>query len=187
MHKILTISTIIIFSIACRPEVDKTKLAKIDSLQQVLDSNFKIMQSIDSTKMINYSRHYFENIDYIKNKFNDTVSTETAFFVDKYYGMRKAMKLMQKQYSSNKSEILLTVEQLNDLKHDAKRGLINESEFDKYLRTESDNINLIQAYVNEIHKAYSASIPLFEEMNPKIDSLILKDMNGKKNIKNVNS
>ena len=108
MHKIIVISTLALFFIACRPNIDEAKLAKIDSLQNVLDSSQQLFNKVDSVKIMKYSNHYFENLDYVRNEYYDTVETEIAFYIDKYYGMRKAMKLMRKNYSKAKSELIIS-------------------------------------------------------------------------------
>jgi hypothetical protein len=173
--------------IACQPGIDEAKVAKIDSLQTVLDSSQQKINTIDSAKMMDYTRHYFENIDYIKTKFNDTIDTETAFYIDKYYGMRKTMKLMQNQYSSCVEELNTTQQQLKDLKFDAKEGLLEDQQFDKYFALESENVKKIKSFVDQLQNAYEVSIPAFDEMNPTIDSLIMEDIKDKKKAKGVQS
>lgn len=175
MKNALIILSLPLFLMACRPGIDEAKVAKIDSLQQIMDSSQQKVNALDSTKMMDYASHYFENIDYIKNKFNDTINTETAFFIDKYYGMRKKMKLMQNQYSDNVEELKITQQQLKDLKYDAREGLLEEQQFDKYLALESENVRKIQSFINQLQDAYEVSIPTFDEMNPTIDSLIRED------------
>jgi hypothetical protein len=172
---------------ACQPGIDEAKVAKIDSLQAELDSSQQKISAIDSAKMMDYSRHYFENINYIKTKFNDTIETETAFYIDKYYGMRKTMKLMQNQYSSCVEELNTTQQQLKDLKFDAKEGLLEDQQFDKYFALESENVKKIKSFVDQLQNAYEVSIPAFDEMNPTIDSLIMEDIKDKKKAKGVQS
>lgn len=164
-----------LFIMACRPGIDEAKLAKIDSLQQVLDSSQQKINVVDSTKIRDYAHHYFENLNYIKNKFNDTVETETAFFIDKYYGMRKAIKMIQQQYSTVSSELKISQKQLKLLKHDAEKGLLEDNQFDQYLELESKNVQQVRSAIIQISNAYNHNIPLYEEMNASIDSIIAED------------
>lgn len=175
MKNALILLSLPLFLMACRPGIEEAKLAQIDSLQQVLDSSQQKVNAMDSVKMMNYARHYFENLDYIKNRFSDTIDTETAFFIDKYYGMRKAMKLMQKQYSINVDELKITQEQLKNLKHDAENGIIENQQFEEYIELESRNIDQIKSGVNRISNAYDHNIALYEEMNARVDSIIAED------------
>lgn len=172
MHKIIVISTLALFFIACRPNIDEAKLAKIDSLQNVLDSSQQLFNKVDSVKIMKYSNHYFENLDYVRNEYYDTVETEIAFYIDKYYGMRKAMKLMRKNYSKAKSELIISQNQLNLLTQDIDNGLVEESQLDKYLELESNNVNQVKGVINKIYEAYDYNIQLYEEMNPRVDSII---------------
>lgn len=172
MHKIIVISTLALFFIACRPNIDEAKLAKIDSLQNVLDSSQQLFNKVDSVKIMKYSNHYFENLDYVRNEYYDTVETEIAFYIDKYYGMRKAMKLMRKNYNKAKSELIISQNQLNLLTQDIDNGLVEESQLDKYLELESNNVNQVKGVINKIYEAYDYNIQLYEEMNPRVDSII---------------
>lgn len=172
MHKIIVISTLALFFIACRPNIDEAKLAKIDSLQNVLDSSQQLFNKVDSVKIMKYSNHYFENLDYVRNEYYDTVETEIAFYIDKYYGMRKAMKLMRKNYNKAKSELIISQNQLSLLTQDIDNGLVEESQLDKYLELESNNVNQVKGVVNKIYEAYDYNIQLYEEMNPRVDSII---------------
>lgn len=183
MKNVLIFLSISLFMMACQPGIDEAKVAKIDSLQTVLDSSQQKISTIDSSKMMDYTRNYFENIDYIKTKFNDTIDTETAFYLDKYYGMRKTMKLMRNEYSTYVEELKITQQQLKDLKFDAEEGLLEEPQFDKYLALESENVNIIKSMANQLQNAYEVSIPAFDEMTPTIDSLIMEDMKDKKKAK----
>lgn len=184
--KLLSIS-LLVFLTACQPAIDQAKVAKIDSLQQSIDSSQQMLAQLDTTMMFNYANHYFDNINYIKSTFNDTIETETAFFIDKYYGMRKTMKLMQSQYHDNAEELQITKQQLSDLKHDAEEGLLEEKQFDKYLELESENVLKVKSLTNQLVDAYEATIPAYDEMNPKIDSLIAEDKKDKKKMKGANS
>ncbi|MEX2380659.1 MAG: hypothetical protein WD530_07935 [Vicingaceae bacterium] len=187
MKNALILLSLPLFLMACRPGIEEAKLAQVDSLQTVLGSSQQIVNAMDSAKMMDYASHYFENIDYIKSTFNDTIDNETAFFIDKYYGLRKAMKLMQKQYQSNVEELKTIQQQLKDLKHDAKDGLLEEKQFDDYLRLEAENVRTVQGFVSQLQKAYEVSIPMYEEMNPSIDSLIEEDREDQKKAKGVQS
>mgnify|MGYP003120300709 CR=1 FL=1 len=159
MHKIIVISTLALFFIACRPNIDEAKLAKIDSLQNVLDSSQQLFNKVDSVKIMKYSNHYFENLDYVRNEYYDTVETEIAFYIDKYY-------------SKAKSELIISQNQLNLLTQDIDNGLVEKSQLDKYLELESNNVNQVKGVVNKIYEAYDYNIQLYEEMNPRVDSII---------------
>lgn len=172
MHKVIITSTLALFFIACRPNIDEAKLAKIDSLQAVLDSSQQLFNKVDSAKIMQYSKHYFENLDYVRYEYYDTVETEIAFYIDKYYGMRKAMNFMRKEYNKLKSELSISQSQLDLLSEDIDNGLVEDSQLDKYLELESNNVKQVKGLVNKIHDAYDYNIRLYEKMNPRVDSII---------------
>ena len=91
------------------------------------------------------------------------------------------MKLIRSTYARTAKEIRTTDERLDNLMHDLENGLIEEEQFQQYHQLESNNVAMIEESVGDIVYAYETVQPMYDEMNPRIDSLIQTDKreNGK--------
>jgi hypothetical protein len=167
--------------IACGPQVDPAKVEKVNALQSRIDSSKTEFAKVDSTKGVGSAMEYDFNVQYLKTEYKDTVSEDIARFVDKYYSIRKAMKLIRSTYARTAMEIRTTDERLDNLMHDLENGLIEEEQFQQYHQLESNNVAMIEESVGDIVYAYETVQPLYDEMTPRIDSLIQTDKreNGK--------
>ena len=165
--------------VACSPQADPAKVEKVNELQSRIDSSKMAFAKIDSTTGVGSAMQYNLNVQYLKTEYRDTVTEETARFVDRYYSLRKAMKLIRSTYARTAKEIRTTDERLGNLMHDLENGLIEEDQFQQYHQLESNNVALIEESVGDILYAYETVQPMYDEMNPKIDSLIQNDKREK--------
>ncbi|MEQ8909008.1 MAG: hypothetical protein RIC95_07435 [Vicingaceae bacterium] len=157
---------------ACQAEVDPAKLEKVDALKSRIDSSYETFAQVDSAKAMASSKHYAENMVYIKSDYRDTISKEIADFFDEYYSIRKAMKLIGGKYGKASRELRTTKSRLDNLEHDLNNDLIEEEQFKQYIQLEQNNVALIEESVNDVYHAYQTVQPMYDRMNPRIDSLI---------------
>ena len=157
---------------ACQPQVEPAKIEKIESLQQALDSSAKQFSIIDSAKALSSVKEFQSKISYIKGDYRDTIQEETALYIDKYYSLRKAMKLMGNSYAETARDIRSTKSRLKNLLHDLKNGLVEDQQYEQYLELEENNVAIIKESVDALVRAYTEGQPMYDEMAPRIDSLI---------------
>lgn len=172
MKTTLTLFSLSILVFACQPKVDEVKAAKIEKLQIRIDSSIQAFNQIDSAKAMQSAIHFDENLKYIKNEYRDTIDNKTALYIDEYYSLRKAFSLIKKDYSKTSTDLTSTNKRLEDLEHDLNNGLIEDTQFNQYIQLESNNVSLIEESTSNIVYAYSVVQPMYDTMNPKVDSLI---------------
>jgi hypothetical protein len=145
---------------------------ELTNIQLLIDSSGYYLTSIDSVFAIGATNNFNSNIHYIKNDMVDTLDNETMLFIDKYYGLRKGFRKLGEKYLGTMAEYKISREQVKNLKHDINNGLVEPNQLDQYLELEKKNIELVFESSKTIAKLNKNLVPLYEKMNPKIDSLI---------------
>jgi len=171
--KSLTLS--LLFSVAlwsCGPQISDEKMAELDELDAKLDSSSQLLNSVDSARAMQAVQTYEKNLHYIQYDLKDTLPREEAFFVDSYYRLRKIMRKYGENYTNLSNEIVSAEQQLTNLRKDVKNGLIEAEQFDEYLTLERENVESIFYATKGLIEPFKKALPLYQEKNPRIDSLI---------------
>lgn len=166
------ISLFCLSMVACTKGLSDEQNDKLSQLQIRLDSTLNLLESIDTAKSNASYKHFFENINYIQNEISDTIPTEMAMFLDDYYSLRKAFLMFGREYSDIINEFMITKKQLTDLKHDGDAGILEEGQFEKYYHLEANNLVLAEEKANEVLYAIETIQPMYDKMNPEIDSVL---------------
>jgi hypothetical protein len=169
---LFTILSAITLLIACGPNIPQEKMDELSALDQRLDSVILLVESVDSARAVNAVGTFEKNLKIIQYELKDTFPRETAFFVDSYYRLKKALRNFAKDYNTLSSEIVISKRQLANLRNDAENGLVEEQQFNDYLVLEKENIDKLEEVSESIIIPMQKALPLFEEKNPRIDSLI---------------
>lgn len=170
MKHLLYISTIFLF--ACQASINDKQREELNYIQDLIDSSGYYITSIDSVFAIDATKNFNSNIYYIKNKMVDTLDNNTMLFIDKYYGLRKGFRKLGEKYLGTVAEFKISREQIENLKHDINNGLVEPNQLDQYLELEKKNIELVFESSKTIARVNKSLVPLYNQMNPKIDSLI---------------
>jgi hypothetical protein len=157
---------------ACGPNISDEQMAELSLLDSRLDSLSEQVNTIDSSKFMNYTKTFEKNIEFLQYDIKDTIPLETAFIVDEYYGLRKGLRKYSAEYPALKREVSTTKDQLYNLRNDVENGLIEPEQFNEYLKLEKENIDQIQSVSEVMKPKLQIAMPLFEEKNPQIDSII---------------
>jgi hypothetical protein len=172
MKNYIVIVIISVSLFACKSGADSKQIQKINALEQRLDSSHAEFKEIDSAKVFSMTEHFFENKEYISKSYTDTIDNDLARFIDSYLSMKKATNLINSSYGKTIEQISGTQERLDNLEHDLNEGLIEEKKFQQYYQLESNNVAIIEESVNNVMYAIETIQPIYDSLNPRIDSLI---------------
>lgn len=171
MNKLFALALLIAF-VSCGPKVSEQAIGKTENLKTSIDSIAVVLSKIDTAKGFASNQHYFENMDYIQTQMTDTIPKYLAFYIDDYYGIRKAFRLFAKQYVLVSSQVEESQQQLDNLLHDAKEGILDEEAYNRYYDLESNNALIATSAANEVIYAIETAQSIYDSMNPRIDSLV---------------
>ena len=76
------------------------------------------------------------------------------------------------EYPKVLEELSISKKQIENLRHDAEYDKLEEGQFEKYYHLESNNLVLAEGAANEVVYAIETVQPMYDEMNPRIDSLV---------------
>ncbi len=170
MKNLFYLTIILLF--ACKPSMSDKQKEELNNIEVLIDSSEYYLSSIDSIFAIEATNNFNSNVNYIKNDMVDTLDNDIMLFIDKYYGLRKGFRKLGEKYLGTMAEFKISNEQIENLKHDINNGLVEPNQLDQYLELEKKNIELVFESSKTIAKVNKNLVPLYEKMNPKIDSLI---------------
>jgi hypothetical protein len=147
-------------------------MQELNKLENTLDSSEKVLLSIDSADAFSTLVDFYKNMEFINSKMNDTLPMQAAIIVDRYFRLRKVTDNYQSNYSAIKNEVNASQEQLDNLRFDAKNGLVEEKQFDDYLALEKENIDVVELAINKMISELEPILPILKEQTPKVDSII---------------
>ena len=161
-----------IFLLSCGHSFTDHQDEQIKKLELRLDSGFLEINAIDTSKAFASAFHFKENIAFFQSEMKDTITPQTAKIIDRYYSVKKGFILFQSTYAPTKAEFITLRGQIENLRHDASEGLLEQSQFDKYFHLESNNLILAEESLTQMVYAITTVQKIYDELNPKMDSII---------------
>lgn len=132
----LTSILIVVFS-SCNSAVKKEQFAKIDSLIALLDSASKHLEIINMDTVNKKYQAYQETNNLVAVHYQKYRNDENWKYLCAFQNVRKPFKTMVKGYGSYKNDLASSKEQLENMKHDVDKNLLDEKEFKDYFDVEA--------------------------------------------------
>ena len=186
MKKLIFLSlSLPFFFISCNNNKHPKEIKKIDSLITVIDSIEQNLINADTAKIRSVYNIYLNNIDQIKENFNDKKEDSTWSVITTYWIIRKPLKEFFKKCPHFFNEINFSKKQLDSLKTDINNNNIPENKISEYTKTEADAVNNLMQEVSVSINLVNDRIHLFDSLNPKVIKVIekLKKADDVKNLK----
>jgi hypothetical protein len=185
MRKIVIVFIQILFFVLffCSCQNDKTisRLSTVDSITQIVtNAEIKLNEvNFDSTyKKYKLYQEYSEKIPAEFYKDKNSINWK---YICAYRNVRKPLKNMVQSYTVFRREIDSIKMNLNNLKHDIRKGLMNDAETEKYIDDEMDaSITLLTRITSRIESAKKEECS-FDTVHPYIVHMIGKSGKKKSN------
>ena len=169
--KLLTLFFTVIIAFACNSRKSTEEVEKLDSLHTEVVKTLHDFNKIDTASIhANYSE-LIENAEYIQKYNIDTLPLKMAQQISQYYTLRKKIQAFS-DYAKIQEELLITQDQLENLKHDYLNNIIDEKKFREYLTVETNNFLVLETRINSMVNGWENFQELFPEYNSKVDSLV---------------
>ncbi len=121
---------------SCNNAVKQKQLAKIDSLSVILDSANVQLTKINLDTIKNIFAKFEETNEKASEHYQKYRTEENWKFVCAYQQVKKPIKEMIEKYQSFSEDLNTSKKQLDDLRHDVNKNLINEKDFASYFNME---------------------------------------------------
>lgn len=173
---------ILTISISCKNTKNHPQLATIDSLNLVIDTIEKTINTVDSAEVTKTYVEYQKNIKQIKLYFNDQKEDSLWSTITAYGVIRKPLKEYKKNISEFFNNIKYSRKQLDSLRTDIKADNISEEKVKAYTKSEAEAVNSLNQQVKIIIPHTVEMMHLFDSLNPKVIIIIdkLKKSGAKK-------
>lgn len=127
---------LIISAVGCTNPKLQLKIDQVTELQHKVDSSKVVMDSIDIHKVTLFKEYAGAQIDFLEDHPQDSSYREEAKYIDVYLGNFKMLRKLIKNYEPTQAEIEYTQGQLNNLYADLSNGLVADSTYARFYRSE---------------------------------------------------
>lgn len=170
MKKILYL-LLVVLVVSCKSKVTKETISRIDSLYSVVEElkNQFEDSNIDSAKF--FYEYTLNDIEIFKSKVFEMPENDSLIKSFNNYGViNKGFKKIVRQKDILDSDMTLTLQQLENLKHDITSRLItNQDTINLFLDQEASEVQKLQVQTRSILNLHEQNRGFFNQVNPQID------------------
>lgn len=180
MKKHLILGITLGFLIAsCSNPVKKNQLSKVDSLYALLDSASTLLSRVNMDTVNQRLQTYYDVNKKVSEHYQEYRNEENWAYVCSYQNVRKPFKTLVKNYIKYQAEVDSSKKQLENLKHDIKKNLLKENEFDGCFAIESQSINALTFKIKKNIESVQHQLKNFDTIHPYMLRLIESYNSGK--------
>ena len=170
MRTLTLITVLLLFASSCSTKYE-TEIAKIDNWLVNLDSAKKQLHSMDTGLVYKRIVMSDKNLAIIF-KTKDTIERSYAFLIDDYANCKKLYGKIAQKFPSLFEEIETIPRQLENLKTDLSKNLIEKEKVDGYMLNEGMAAENIIRIIKESETSINNLDAVFNESHEKILHLI---------------
>lgn len=182
MKKIIFFTLIILSFVSCVNSEKRKNISSIDSLINVLDSTEAMFNKFDSAKAYakydDYKKTLTELAKYSGNLKNEDIRWQIMF---KYDNINRPIRKGLPKFLLLRKEIILSRQQLNNLKHDYKKSIIDNKKFIEFYTDESKAINNLSTNIRLYTEEFNILLRRMDSLKPGIVK-ITNELSDKKPI-----
>ncbi|HNW89576.1 MAG TPA: hypothetical protein PKN48_07920 [Bacteroidales bacterium] len=161
----LAIIAIVAFS-SCKNAEKEKQIAKIDSLITVLDTASQHLNKINIDTVTKKYQAYQATNKLVATHYQKYRNEENWKYLCEYQNVRKPFKNMLKNYKSFRNDLNTSREQLENLRHDVDKKLLDDSEFRSYFTIEAHSVNDLAYRINGQVKSVLYQYQNFDTIQP---------------------
>lgn len=172
-HLALALAIVSVFLVSCRPGYVRKGLRDIRSERLKLteaEANFLVL---DTAQVRGITKSYFAQIDSINKYFKDQYSDGAWKLMTEFGLIKKPLKVYLEDYASIKNSYTYSISQLADLEADLRDKRISREQYDIYMKSEKDANDQLMMRSNLVSENAVRRVNHYNQISPRIDSLII--------------
>lgn len=150
----------------------------MDSLQVLLNKVQAELKAIDKAEINNKYSEIKENVTFVQQNYNDTLTLEMAEFLGEYSSLLKVFESVKEEYAGLEKELEFSAGQLNNLKHDLQYNIMNDDSVRIYCERETRAVKRNTESVQAIRATLKRNMELSDKLTPQIKQL-MEDIKSK--------
>jgi hypothetical protein len=172
LHLILALF-VILFFVECKNNKYKKELARIDSLETVLNQSEKKLTEVDTNMVREKYKVYKKNISFISENYPNKLKDPNWNTLCQYGLIKKPLRDFNNELPHLRKELMFSRKQLDSLKFDIQNGNIEKEKINEYVKSESDAVNVIEQMVKMTVEGAKTELNRFDTLNPKIEKILM--------------
>ena len=175
------LTIIVFFALAlasCKPAFVRKGLKEIKGERERLMEDYDHFTSLDTAQVRGVWKSYFSKIDSINTYFNDQYSDGAWKLMTAFGQIKGSLKGYVEGADNVNDSYIYSLQQLADLERDLKGKLISKEQYLIYMKSEKNANDKLIVKSKMIVDNASRGINQYNELSPKIDSLIIVFKSG---------
>jgi len=164
---------VIMILVSCRPAYVRRGVKEIKAERLQLVDSRKQFEVLDTAQVHEIYLSYLSKIDSINKYFRDQYTEEGWKLMTEFGQLKKPLKTYFEQYGAVEKEYTYSLEQLADLEYDLRAKNVSKELYSVYINSEKDAIGQLIMKSNLISENAVRNVNHYNEISPKIDSLIM--------------
>jgi hypothetical protein len=164
---------VLLFFSSCRPTYIRRGVKDIRAEHIRLNEAQQKFEVLDTGQVHEIYSSYLGKIDSINKYFRDQYSEGAWKLMTEFGQLKKPLKTYFEQYGSVEKDFSYSLEQLADLEYDLKAKNISKELFLVYIKQEKEAIGQLIMKSNLISDNAVRNVNHYNEISPKIDSLVI--------------
>jgi len=174
MKKVVFIFTVVIIVLAsCRPAYIRHGVKDLQAERNRLEDARAMFAVLDTGQVHGIYKSYLAQIDTINTYFKDQYSESAWQLMTQYGQLKKPLKTYFEQYSTIQKEFDYSIVQMANLEYDLREKNVSSEQFEIYMKSERDAIEQLIMKSNLISENAVRNVNRYNELTPKMDSLIV--------------
>jgi hypothetical protein len=162
-----------VVAFSCRPAFVRKGLRDVSTERARLEEARTHFTVLDTAQVRGVYKSYFSKIDSINKYFNDQYSDGAWKIMTEFGQIKGPLKEYLKSYSAIIGEYAFSLQQLADLEYDLKGKLISKEQYAMYIEKEREENGKLIVKSNLISENAVRYVNHYNEISPRVDSLII--------------
>jgi hypothetical protein len=168
---------------SCVNDTEIKQLNKVDSLSQIMLKAEKKLREVNKDSVSKKFELYNEYSGKIKEDLYEFKNKENWPYICAYSNVRKPFRNMVNNYKDFQTGLDSSKVHLDNLKHDIRKGLLSNDEFDRYYKMEKIKALALLDIITQRVESAKKEEANFDTVHPRIVRFISDFQNMKKKTK----
>jgi len=170
---VFVFAVVCILLVSCRPAYIRHGVKDIHAERIRLEDSRAMFTVLDTGQVHGIYKAYLAEIDSINTYFKDQYSESAWQLMTQYGQLKKPLKTYFEQYSNIQKDYDYSILQLSNLEYDLREKNISNEQYDIYFKSEREAIDQLIMKSNLISENAVRNVNRFNDLTPKMDSLIV--------------
>lgn len=177
MRFVVFVAAVCVLGLSACQQGNPEHLAKLDELEQRLANVEAGLAEVNGKQLDDLHEDAKSQLRFIQKQYTDTMPLDMMLFLSDYRSARKLLGQCSQNHVRMQTAAATARVQLKNLRTDVQNNLLEDSEFNTYLATETEAIEGLEKQLVDLTEKAPKAVERYEKFNPGVLDLV-KELGG---------